>query len=274
MHLTTASVPRIATVGLILLFGAAVAACDNSSTGPEGQANLTVRFGTDGSSSQTSASQTAAASSRSTLTVEGTNGVLTIEDVRMVVDELELEGAEGACEVSDDDGDCADFEVPRFFLTLPLDGSAVSVDTESVPLGTYKELEFEVEDIDLDEEDEEEEDEVQILAQQIREEISDWPDEASLLVVGTFTPDGGDPVSFRTFFEAEVEVEIDLNPNLVIDEAGANRTVTVQVLPDLWFLQGDGTVMDLSQFDFDETGEVVEFDVEIENGSWEIEFDD
>lgn len=264
-------------LGFLPLGALFVSACDGSSTGPgadEGQAEVTVLFGTPDGASETAA-RPATAPGRPSLTVEGTNGVLTLEDVRLVVDELELEGTEGACEAPDEDDEeeCADFEFPRFFLDLPLDGGAVAVDTEPVPLGTYEELEFEVEDIDFDEEDEDES-EVSELADQIRDEFPDWPSEASLLVVGTFTPDGGEAVAFRTYFEAEVEVETELDPHLVIDETGASRTVTVQVRPNLWFLRGDGTVVDLSALDFERTGEVVELEAEIENASWEVEFDD
>ncbi|NIP57535.1 MAG: hypothetical protein GWM92_07575, partial [Gemmatimonadetes bacterium] len=67
-----------------------------------------------------------------------------------------------------------------------------------------------------------------------------------------------------------------LVPQLVIDEEGASRTVTVQLQPGVLFMRPDGTVLDLSQapYNFDANGgEVVEFEVEIENGSWEIELD-
>ena len=53
-----------------------------------------------------------------------------------------------------------------------------------------------------------------------------------------------------------------------------DKIVTVTVDPLAWFIRPDGTVLDLSQFDFDATGQVVEFEVEMEDGFTEIEFDE
>ncbi len=90
-----------------------------------------------------------------------------------------------------------------------------------------------------------------------------------MLVIGSFTPTGGAPVSFATYFEAEIEIEIEFEPPLDLT-ADPEATVTVVVDPALWFTQPDGTVLDLSQFE----GELVEFEAEFENGIAEIEFDD
>ena len=95
-----------------------------------------------------------------------------------------------------------------------------------------------------------------------------------MLVVGTFTPTGGDPVPFRAFFEAEVEVEKELVPPVTITDDGSGAIFTIHLDPAAWFTGTDGNVMDLSQFDFDTTGQVIEFEVEIENGFAEVEFDD
>lgn len=262
-------------------------ACDDSSTAPEEQAQVTVRFSTGSAGGARGSVGPATVAGKQSLTVAGTNGVLTLDRVHLIVDELELEGAEGACEVPDDD-DCEDFDFGLGFVDLPLDGDPVTVDTGPVPLGTYHELEFEVEDLDLDDdgEDDGEDDggddgagddedaDVRALADHIRGEWPDWPDEASARIAGTFAPEGGDPVEFRAYFEAEVEIEIDLDPPLVIDDEGANRTITVGVHPDRWFERADGTVWDLSEHDFDETGEVLELEAEMEDGAWEVELDD
>jgi len=89
-----------------------------------------------------------------------------------------------------------------------------------------------------------------------------------MLVTGSFTPAGGAPVPFRVFFEAEVEIEQAFDTPL--DLTAGETTVTVVIDPALWFRNGDGTVMDLSQFD----GTVVEFESEFEHGFHEVEFDD
>lgn len=261
---------------LLLSLGVFLAAgCDTGPTAPEGHSNVSIQFGTPAATAQLSMNSSALASEHDAIDIQGSNGILTIEDLRLVVDELELEGDEGSCEIPDGD-DCADFEFPRFFLDLPLDGGVVVVDTEPVPLGTYKQVELEVEDIDPDEDDADEAPETRALAEEIRSEFPNWPTEASMMVRGTFTPAGGAPVAFTTFFEAELEIELDLDPVLEIDVEGANRTVTVQLEPGPLFKRADGTVLDLSQapYNFDANGgEVVEFEVEIENGSWEVELD-
>ena len=94
------------------------------------------------------------------------------------------------------------------------------------------------------------------------------------MVVGTFTPTGGDPVPFRVFLEAEVEVEIDLNPALVVDDEGnAGRSLTVDLRPDLWFIDFQGRVLELPEWDWDDTGRILELEVEFENGFAEVEID-
>lgn len=95
-----------------------------------------------------------------------------------------------------------------------------------------------------------------------------------MLAIGTFTPTGGAPVPFRVYFEAEVEIEMDLVPPVTVTDDGSGATFTVHIDPALWFKRADGTVMNLAALDYDATGSVVEFEFEMENGFTEIEFDD
>jgi hypothetical protein len=76
---------------------------------------------------------------------------------------------------------------------------------------------------------------------------------------------GGEARSFRTFFDAEIKVEVDLDPPLVVSDDGASRLITIEFRPDLWFRRIDGSVVDLSGFDFARTGRVVRIDLSIEN---------
>lgn len=50
--------------------------------------------------------------------------------------------------------------------------------------------------------------------------------------------------------------------------------MTVFVDPAIWFVNEDGTVNDLSPYDYDATGEVFAFEAEFENGFTIIELDD
>ena len=112
------------------------------------------------------------------------------------------------------------------------------------------------------------------VRQELLAAFPDWPRDASLLVIGTFTPTGGEPQAFRVFFEAEIEIEMELNPPVVIDATSTNPSFTVRIDPALMFRNSNGTVRNLAVLDFDATGQVPEFEVEIENGITEVEFDD
>lgn len=255
--------------GLALPF--VLAACgDDDPIGPEGTVPVRIAFSTTASAG----TQRFVASRLSELMVTGDNGTLLITDIRLIVSEFELEGAEDACLAAgnddDDLDDCEEFEAPPSLLAVPLDGSEVVVATEEVPEGTYSELEFEVEDL------EEDEDDLPLTReriQQIRTELETLfpgiPPEASMVVTGTFTPTGGAAQSFTVFFDADIEVEMDLVPPVVIDAAGAaSRTITVNLEPMRWFMVG-ADVLDLSAFD----GQTLEFEAELEDG-FEVELDD
>lgn len=211
------------------------------------------------------------------LIIEGTNGTLSITDIRLIVAEFELERDE---ECGDDDhGDeCEEFSAPPFFADLPLESGVVTVATGDLPPGRYTELEFEVEDLELDEGDDDDEQQQRNLLRSIRSTFPDWPSEASVMLVGSFTPLGGSPRPFRAFAEAEIEVELALTPALVITAEDDDQFLTVQVNPVVWFKAGDGSVLDLSAYDFETTGRLLEFELEIEDGftglETEIEIDD
>jgi hypothetical protein len=81
------------------------------------------------------------------------------------------------------------------------------------------------------------------------------------MIQGFFEPvGGGESRSFRVFLDAELKVEMGLNPPLVISDDGASRVITVEVHPELWFRRFDGSVLDLSGLDFERTGWVVRLD--------------
>lgn len=210
------------------------------------------------------------------LVFEGTNGTLTITEVRVIVAEVELEGEDDACNgesTSDSsmDDDCADFEAPPRFLDIPLDGEPIAAFTGQIPAGTYDELEFEIEDLEDDESDSLFVAEIEQLRAEILAEFPDWPRKASALVVGSFESDQG-TMAFRVYLDAEIEVEMDLIPNLIVDVDGASgTTLTVDIRPDLWFTRGDGSVLPLHLYDWDATGELLEFEVEMEDGFTEVE---
>ena len=144
-------------------------------------------------------------------------------------------------------------------MDLPLSGDVVEVSTGDIPAGTYREVEFEVEDLEDDEEDPAERARIDALLAQIRGQFADWPRDASMLVVGTFTPTGGQPRPFRVFIEAEIEIELDLSPALTVGE-GQTGSLDVTLDPAVIFRNG-ANVLDLSS-----AGSRLELEVEIENG--------
>lgn len=211
-------------------------------------------------------------------TISGTNGSIELEDLRVIVAEFELEAEEGSCDLATaDDDDCPEFESEPFFFQLPLDDSEITVASGLIPFGSYDGFEFEVEDLEDDPEDD---DFVpsQGLLNQIRETegFADWPDKASMIIVGTFTPEGSStPEPFRVYAEAEVEVEITLSPPLVIDSETTDYALNIYVSPQDWLTRPDGSIIDLREFDFETTGgQLMEFEVEFEDGFKDVEIED
>lgn len=253
----------VASVGAAIVVAAAIVTGCGDGTGPA--PTLAVQFrvvgGTTVAAQLVSGPRFSVAGSTDAqqLDVIGTNGTLHITALTLLLSELELDPVEnGDCEA--DGEQCDEIEAGPFAVDVPLTGDPVTIATDAIEPGTYEELEFEVEDFDADEGEDASAFE-QLLAE-VRNQFADWPTSASLVVEGTFTPEGGTATSFRAYFRAEIEIELNLDPPLEI--TGAAETITVDLDVAGWFLRPDGTVVDLSQHDFTTTGEVVE--LEIENG--------
>jgi hypothetical protein len=264
----------LATLALPVVLAACGAAggpaATDPGTDPIGGEQVTISFAVGAASV---ASSSVAASSIDTvpvsdsLVLSGSNGTLELTTIAFIVEEIEFD-----CD-DDRSAPCADFEEPPAFVDLPLGSGSVDVTSRTIPAGTYDELEFEIDDLDVDDDDSaSERDHAESLLADIRLRFPAFPYDASMVVEGVFTPIGGAPQPFLVYFEADIEVEIDLVPPLTIDADGnGDRSLVVDVFPSLWFVQGDGSVLDLSQFD----GDLVEFELEIEidDGSFEIEFE-
>lgn len=257
-----------ALAGLLVATVALTSCSDPNAPG----ASVTIQFRT--ASSVVSASRSSSPVSFSLMgaqdiVVTGSNGTLTITDIRLVVDQLELEAVETPdCESDgEDEAGCEEFEIGPLAAQVPVNGDLVTIASDQIQPGSYDELELEVEDLEVDDgesDDAGEADALSALLETLRDTYEDWPANASMVVVGTFTPTGGAPQEFRTYFSAELEIELEFATPLVIEDA--NRVVMVDVNPEEWFVNSDGTVDDLSQADFATTGEVVDFELEMENG--------
>jgi hypothetical protein len=255
----------LAACGLAL---ATLAACSDSPTGGGRDARVQVRFGVAGAAASQALLQT---SGTEQLVITGANGTLAISDIRLVVAEFELDGDDdvnrcGASTSSasfsrgddddgsddrgrggDDDGsdDCDDFNAGPMFVDLPLTGGPVAVASGDIPAGVYRRVEFEAEDLDDDEQNPAEAARIAALRTQILAQFPDWPRKASMLVVGTFTPTGGQPVAFRRFIEAEIEIRLALNPPLTVGAGGAG-SLDVTLDPTSIFRSG-ANVLNLTQ---------------------------
>lgn len=208
------------------------------------------------------------------LSITGTNGTLLITDIKLIVNELELRRQSVAdCDESSGSGDCGSFETNYFVADVPLGTGAVTLGSDRIAEGTYTAVEFEVKDLEVDAGDADDAADAARIAAvlaQVRATYADWPAGASMVIVGTFTPTGGTAQPFRVFFDADIEVERLLVPPLLIDASGAGLTIDLR--PDLWFKNANGSVRNLALSHYPTTGTMVDFDLEFEGGC-EIDID-
>jgi len=254
----------------------AVAACDGRLMEPNGDSAVSVRFAASNPSASTgNAAASQQAGSAAEFAIEGTNGTLTITGVSFVVAELELERLGSACEADGEGSVCDDYKAAIAFVKLPMSGEAVTVATDAVAPGDYHALDFEVKNLDADENDDSgKREEMLALLAAIRTThgFTDFPEKASMVVEGTFTPTGGVAVAFRVYFDAEIEAEFELDPVLSVDGSTRSHVLTVDLQPMRWFERGDGTVVDLSRMDYSLTGLL--FELDMEDGFGRVQLDD
>lgn len=256
---------KIRTFVCLSLASAFVLACGDT-IGPAEGGNVTIGFAV---TSAQSAALGVVAAAPADLPFDGDNGNLSVEEIWLVVDEFKLERVDGACEevTEAEEDECEEFELGPFFVSVPLEGDGIGEASVDVEPGTYEELKFETKAPD--------DDGGALLAEIQSNHFDDWPAEASMVVIGTFTPTEGEAVSFKAYFNAEVKVELEFPDDdpMVVAEGG-ELSVTVFVDPAIWFANDDGSVDDLSMYDFDTTGEVFQFEAKFEDGFSKIELDD
>lgn len=266
---------RTTLAGALAALVLGAAACGDSTLDPAAGAGVTIQFAAVAPAAPAGAYSPATSHGGESLVIEGTNGTLELTGVHMIVSEFELDRVDANCDQAADEDECEEFEAPPSFVDLPLTGGAALAVSRPIPAGTYSELDFEIEDIEVDDDaDSAKSVEIAQLISTIRAQFADWPEQAAVLVTGTFTPTGGAAVPFRVYLEAEIEIEMAFEPHLVITDDSPDKSVTVQLDPALWFKLGNGEVLDLSRYDFDTTGTVHEFEVEVENGFTKVEHED
>lgn len=268
---------RVLSLSALVAGAALWAGCGDGGPG----STVAIRFGTTPMASAAAVGPMAApgaslsSAAAQEISLEGTNGRLTITDIWVIVEEIELEPVEtGDCDDDVVEVACPDFEQRYLFIQVPVDDSDVRVAVTQAD-GRFDEFEFEVDDAEVDDDDAEDLADAQLIEAMFRNEIlpwfPNWPAKASMVVVGTFEPKNADgsfgaAVRFETYFEADIEVELILNPPF---DTATDSEILVTLNPATWFLRGDGTVWDLSALQ----GQLVEFELEMDDG-WEIEIDD
>lgn len=250
----------IALAGTLAIFG--LSACD-SGGGPGEDGTVEIGFQSTSSSSTVSLR----AKSSHVVDIVGNGDTLSIRDIRFIVEDFELEG----------DEDSLDFNAPPVFVDLPLNQTQFeSAGQYNIPPRNYFEFEFEVDDLETDDDDSEQErQQAQELLSDIRTDhgFPDFPQDASMVVVGTFTPENGDPQDFTSYLEAEIEVEREFPENnpLEITGDGGTRSLTVRMDPSVWFTTADGGVRNLANWQ--STDDLLEISEEFEDGVRELEVD-
>lgn len=156
-----------------------------------------------------------------------------IDQVQLVIADIKLERLEASADCNVAPAGCRDFEAGPILVSLPLSGGLMTVITEPVPEGRYKELEFEIETPD--------DDNAQMNA--FRAVHAAWPRTASIRIKGTYdSGTGAQP--FDIFLNLDTSMDLKFDPALEIlpGTNGLNMTIAVDV--SRWFRNPDGTLID------------------------------
>jgi hypothetical protein len=178
---------------------AILTACSGDSTGLGNNANAQLGFAATSSAS--------ASAALVPLTVD--EHTLDLTGVALTVSRAELKrGSDDACDDDDSNrgpGNCRELKVGPTTIDLPLTGSVVAVPANTIPAGTYRELELRVSQIE---------------------------------VKGTF-----DGKAFDITLHVNAKSEIEFDTPLVVSDTGAT-SITVAVPTTNWFVNTDGSLID------------------------------
>lgn len=196
---------KIKYTALLLIAGLTAVACDSLNSTPGEEASIQLQM-------QVQTSNTAAKLTPASQEISELN----IDEVRLYVDEMELESIEN---------DSLDFEIEDFIVNLPLDGSPLTLTELALPQGIYDEFELEIEKA---------EDDINVSDSDFRDETGTY----SVVVKGTYN---GESFTFRS--SEDFELELELNPPL---ELGENESSILKVMFGVsnWFTGLSGETLD------------------------------
>ncbi len=212
----------ITTAALLVLV-----ACGDG-TGPTTGTQVSLTFVT-GASAGGAAAPSGFAGPMAVSFMDGTN-TLEITGVKIVLREIELELVEvDECDdVEPEPEGCEEFEVGPLLVDLPVDGSTSTEIEIMIPPGTYDEIEFEIHKVSSDDDED-----ADFLLENPTMEGK------SIVVVGFYNG-----VGFTYETDLNEDQELDLVPNLVIDQEGVATNVTIRFDLSTWFVDESGNFFD------------------------------
>ena len=213
--------PRILAAAT-LLAAASLAACADS-TGTGGARPVSLSFSTGGLTPVATAARYALA---------GAPDPLVITRAQLVFSKSELERAGVTCvgTTQVDEDSCPDLKFGPMLVDLPLDATTRTALTVSIPAGTYQQFEAEIDAITSENEGNKQESAAFLAANPNFRGVS-------IRVQGTYN---GVPFVYTTGVESELELEF--NPDMVVD--GATNNLTVHVDMSRWFVNSSGARID------------------------------
>ncbi|HKG94534.1 MAG TPA: hypothetical protein VKA84_21650 [Gemmatimonadaceae bacterium] len=234
-----------AAVPALLLGSLALTACSDSLT-PGSAERVSLSFAAAGPAATAAGTVAAVGGAGSTARVTVGSDEIVLTRVQLVMKEVELKLPDGVstCGSSsssssglDDSGhhssgsddssdDCDEIEQGPVLVELPLGGEAVTSFDVSVPAGSYRELELKLDKPDDD-------------TQRDRAFAASHPElsRASVRVEGTYN---GRAFVYTSRVRSEMELEF--SPPIVVDAAGTNVTVRIDVTG--WFKSSSGALID------------------------------
>ncbi len=205
------------------------AGCSDDATGPADGASVKLNvFARSGGAAGASVGPIAAGTSAAWISRAGAVTSVEISRVAVVIGSVKLETAGGSTQ---------DFVLEESrVIELDLTGDAVTAVVVDPPAGTYKEVEISVDKLELGNPAE----------QPLIDEHPELAD-ASVVVEGTVTADGGAEEAFSFATPLDADVEVLLSPFLEVTSDGDGGGVRVFALVidlDAWFDDGAGGLLD------------------------------
>lgn len=209
---------RKATVLSLGLLALGVVGCESTSTGKQ---PVGISFSTKAPAAAMAGSQPASFS----ITMTSGANTLIITKAQLVLRELELKlSTTESCATGTAADNCEEIQLGPMLIDLPVTDVVASPITAQVPVGTYREIEFDIRRPGTD------------PADQAFIAANPNFNNVSIRVEGTYNG-----TAFVFTSEIDQEVQIDFNPPVVVTDANNNATIAVNIRS--WFTNPDGSII-------------------------------